>query len=227
VLGDSLKRRRQGPSRKDPSPRRTKRSKPGAVISWLASGFSWLRWLVLALAVLAVSYGTGYLLSMFVLFPRPETAGAGIAVPDLAGRSIADAESVIQDAGLVVGEIRELKSMTADSGRVLAQDPVPGQQLLPGATVSLGVSTGPPELQVPPVVGLRQDAARDLLEAVGFDVEVQQTRSTTSPAGVVTRAEPAAGTPLELPATITLVVSTGAPGDSNASSGGQETGAAP
>lgn len=200
---------------------------PGGVISWLTSGFSWLRWLVLALAVLLVSYGTGYLLSMFVLFPRPETAGAGIAVPELAGRSIADAESAIQDAGLVVGEVRGLKSMTADSGQVLAQDPVPGQQLLPGATVSLGVSTGPPELQVPPVVGLRQDAARDLLEAVGFDVEVQQTRSTTSPAGVVTRAEPPAGTPLELPATITLVVSTGSPADSNVSSGGQETGASP
>lgn len=197
------------------------------MISWLTSGFSWLRWLVLALALLLVSYVTGYLLSMLVLFPRPETAGAGIAVPNLVGRPVAEAESAILDAGLVLGEIRELNSMTADSGQVLAQDPVPGQQLLPGATVSLGVSTGAPELQVPPVAGLRQEAARDLLEAVGFDVELQQTRGTMSPAGVVTRAEPPAGTPLELPATVTLVVSAGSPGEASPPVDGQEPGASP
>lgn len=209
MLGDSLKRRRGGP----PSP---KEPKPGSG-RWkpprLLGPFTWTRWLVVAAIVGLGSYGVGYLLSTQLLFPRPETAGSGVPVPDLYDETLTQAEATLRTLGLEPGSVRHLTSTSTDSGRVLAQDPVPGQQLRPGASVALGVSAGSPELRVPPLAGLGQGTARELLETLGFDVAVQQTRSTQFGAGLVARSEPAAGTPRALPAEVVLVVSAGPPTD--------------
>lgn len=222
MLGDSLRRRRGAPKAKaEPPegadrpegpqrPRRPRRGKSTGILGPV----TWTRWLILAGVILAGSFGVGYALSTQLFFPRPETAGTGVPVPDLYGESRADAESTLRGLGLQVGEVREMKSMTTDAGRVLAQDPLPEQQLLPGATVSLGVSAGPPELRIPPLVGLGEATARELLETVGFDVAVQQTRTMEFAAGVVTRAEPMAGTPQRLPTTVTIIVNAGPPADS-------------
>jgi beta-lactam-binding protein with PASTA domain len=206
MLGDSLKRRHGRPRKPPPRP---KAKRPP-----LRSPFSWGRWTLYALVVLAGSFGTGYILATQVFFPRPETAGSGVAVPSLYGQTRAAAESAIRELGLEVGDVRVLNNMGTEVGRVLAQSPLPGQQLRPGATVSLGVSGGAPELRVPPVVGLGEATARELLESVGFEVVVRQTRGADFPAGVVARADPPVGTPRLLPARVTLVVSTGPPPDS-------------
>ena len=207
MLGDSLKRRRGGPSSSEPGPPRDRK------LPKLLGPFSLARWGMLAAIIGVVSFGVGYLLSTLVLFPRPETAGAGVPVPELYDQTLSDAEATLRVLGLELGDVRELTSATTDSGRVLAQDPVPGQQLLPGASVAVGVSAGAPELRVPPLAGLGQATARDLLETLGFDVAVQQTRSAAFPAGVVTRSEPETGTRQPLPAEVVLVVSSGTPQD--------------
>lgn len=211
VLGDSLKRRRgKAPKGERPlaqeRPASRERSRPR-----LLGPLTWPRWVLLAFILALGSYGVGYLLSTRILFPPPDTAGEGIPVPDLYGQTRADAEAAVRVLGLEVGSVREMRSMGAPAGQVLAQDPLPGQQLFAGGAVALGVSVGPPELHVPPVAGLSEATARDLLESVGFDVAVQQARSVGFPAGVVTRAEPAAGTPQLLPAEVTLIVSAGSP----------------
>jgi serine/threonine-protein kinase len=174
---------------------------------------------VAAVVVLAGSFGVGYLLATQVIFPRPETAGAGVPLPALYGLDRAAAEAALRKAGLEVGEVATLPSMEAAPGRVLAQDPVPGQQLRRGAAASFVVSSGPPELGVPPLAGLGVSAARELLESVGFAVEVQQVRSASDPVGRVVRSEPPAGTRHRLPAVIRLVVSSGPLVDSAGGSG--------
>lgn len=200
MLGDSMKRRHA--SNPSPGAGSTGGSASGR-------GLTLRRWLLLLAAVLAVGYGAGYLLATQVLFPVPQTAGTGVSVPQLYGLTLEEARVAIRERGLSVGGVRGMTSMDADSGRVLAQSPLPGQQLRPGGVVGLGVSSGPPMLRVPPVAGLGPETARELLEGVGFDVEVQQIRSDQVAAGAVARADPPAGTRLGLPATVTLVVSTG------------------
>ena len=206
MLGDSLKRRRgSGPSGSD----RPREREP---LRWRLTGpLSWQRWLVLALVILLTGFGAGYVLATQVFFPRPDTAGRGIPAPDLYGETFAQAEAILRTLELGVGDITSMKSTAMAAGRILAQDPVPGQQLMPGAEIAVGVSAGPPELRVPPLVGLGSGTARELLESLGFEVAVQQTRSLELPAGVVTRTEPAAGTLQSLPAEVTMIVSTGPP----------------
>lgn len=215
MLGESLRRRHPSPSEKAPeeAPEQAP-GRPGG-----GPRFTWVHGLLAAVVILIGSFGVGYLLSTQVLFPRPETAGTGIAVPSLYGESRAEAEAAVREAGLAVGEVEELASAETEVGRVLAQDPLPGQQLRPGAAVSFAVSGGPPELRVPPVTGMAPGTARDLLESVGFQVSLRQVEALDVPPGLVAGTEPEAGTARRLPTAVTLLVSVEAPSDSLAPEG--------
>ena len=204
MLGDSLRRRSQ-PSRKPPRP-----EKPRPRSTRTGGRLSWGRWLLYALGILVVSFGVGYLLSTQVLFPAPETAGTGIAVPELYGRTADQARQAVEKAGLVVADTSAMPSMEEPVGTVLAQDPLPGQQLRRGAGVAFTVSSGPPVLRVPAVIGLSRETARELLEGVGFGVATDPVASNL-PEGVVASTNPAAGSPERLPAVVTLGISIGPP----------------
>jgi beta-lactam-binding protein with PASTA domain len=205
MLGDSLRRRHTGT---EPKARKTRRPRRRG------SGFPWRDWLLAALVVILVSFGAGYLLATQVLFPRPVTAGTGIPVPELVGMDRAEAEAALREEGLQIGEVREVASLQVEPERVLAQSPLPGQELRSGATVAIGVSAGPPEIRVPPVAGLGAGTASALLEGAGFEVEIQQVRSRDVPAGVVANTVPGPGSALVLPASVTLLINAGAPVDS-------------
>ncbi|MBR8745188.1 Stk1 family PASTA domain-containing Ser/Thr kinase [Nocardiopsis sp. MG754419] len=97
----------------------------------------------------------------------------GIPVPSLAGESIEDAESTLEDLGLSV-EVVEEESESIDEGRVIDQSPDTGTNVGAGATVTLTVSSGPPEVQIPDVIGERVNDARKALEEAGFEVEVER-----------------------------------------------------
>ncbi len=159
-----------------------------------------------------VSFGVGFLLATRVVFPRPVTADAGVAVPALYGRERADAEREVAENGLAVGTVTEMASTTAPAGEVLAQDPVPGQELRPGAAVSFAVSSGPPDLRVPSLTGLGAATARALLERAGFQVRVQQVQDDRLPRGAVSGTDPESGTAMPLPASVLLLVSSGPSG---------------
>ncbi|HUG40616.1 MAG TPA: PASTA domain-containing protein [Longimicrobiales bacterium] len=168
------------------------------------------RWLLAALVILLTSFGVGYLVSTQLLFPAPETAGTGVAVPGLYGMDREEAEGAVVAAGFGVGRVEVLAGADIPAGQVMAQSPIAGQQLRRGAAVDMTLSAGAPELRVPPVEGLGASAARDLLRESGFAVDVKQVPAQT-PAGAVARMDPVSGTTVQLPATITLFVSLGPP----------------
>jgi eukaryotic-like serine/threonine-protein kinase len=213
MLGDSIRRRRRAPVRgkgpgrdegadRDERPPRGGEPDAGTVPEWL-------KWTGLALAVLVLSFGLGYVAAAHLLFPRPETAGAGVAVPPLYGLERAEAERTLAGLGLRLGAVTEVASLRAREGRVVAQEPLPEQQLRPGGQVSLAVSAGPPEARVPPMTGLGERSARHLLEAAGFEVDVRQVRSGGVAPGRVLRTEPAAGDVVRLPGPVALIVNVG------------------
>ena len=97
----------------------------------------------------------------------------GIPVPSLAGEKLEDAESKLEDLGLSV-EVVEEESESIDKGVVIGQSPDTGINVGAGATVTLTVSTGPPAVKIPDVVGERINKARKELEDAGFEVEVER-----------------------------------------------------
>jgi eukaryotic-like serine/threonine-protein kinase len=198
MLGESV-RRRQPKSRKSGRGRRGP-NRPGR---WRP-----LLWLLPVAAV--VPFVIGYVLAVYVMFPPTEASGAGVPVPHLTGRTVLDAQTELAMAGLGALEVTELPHPTAAPGVVVAQSPLPGQQLRPGAGVRVAISRGRPRVLVPDVQGFAADRALQMLRSAGFDV-VQATQESTLPEGRVLRTDPAAGQERTLPASVTLVVSAGPP----------------
>jgi hypothetical protein len=99
---------------------------------------------VALLVVLLASLGIALALTTSPNKPRsPQSAPAVVTVPNVLGTSQAQAESVLQAAGLSVGEVQTASS-TVRQGLVLSQSPQVGARMPRGSKTSLTVSSGPP-----------------------------------------------------------------------------------
>jgi eukaryotic-like serine/threonine-protein kinase len=199
MLGDSVRRRQPGGrAAKTPRPRARKGRR---------------RWRPLLIALplaLVLPFLLGYVLAVYVIFPPRELVGTGIPVPDLVGRSASEAQRELVAVGLGNLQPSELPHPTAAAGEVVAQSPLPGQQLLAGGDVRVALSAGRPRVVVPDVQGFSADRAEALLRGAGFDV-VRATQESPAAQGRVLRTDPTPGQQRELPAVITLVISAGPP----------------
>jgi len=129
---------------------------------------------------------------------------APVTVPDVVGEHIDDARSELEDAGLTV-VVRSKASKDVEADHVISQSPKPGTGVGEGHAVTLTVSTGPPQVEVPNVEGRHKDEATRILEDAGFEVRVIDFL----PGGddIVRRQDPGAGGTTDEGGTITLWVS--------------------
>lgn len=141
---------------------------------------------------------------------RVSSGAPPVDVPDVVGRDRTAARDLLEGKNF-----RVVENPTANDNvpvdRVIAQDPKGGSQAAKGATVTLTVSTGREQVQVPNVVGRDQSAAANILGQAGFNTSTQTTSSDSVANGLVIRTEPGTGTPLAKGSTVTMIVSTGPP----------------
>ena len=200
-MGDSIRRRTGGGRPR--GERKPRRARAGA-----GPSLDWKRWLLWGLGAATFAFLLGWIVATQILFPKPALARDEVAVPDLAGMTLAEAEEELANARLEVGRVREMAHPDAARGEVVAQDPVSGQRLRPGGEVRLAVSRGRARVTVPDLVGMPIDAALELARRVGFEPQ-RVDEPTIEEAGTVLRTEPAAGGQTELPARLVLVASAG------------------
>ena len=118
-----------------------------------------------------------------------------VAVPDLRRRSLEQARFSIEQARMIVGEIRETYDQTVPSGFILSQDPAPGAQVETGTAVNLTISKGQQTLVLPDLVGRSLNDARRTLQDLGVTLRsVRQVPRNDVPAGQVVGMVPPAGT---------------------------------
>jgi serine/threonine-protein kinase len=192
-------------------------------------GVSWWRWLLASVAGLVVAFGIGYLIAVFLIFPPTRVARGGLPVPKLTGLDLKGAQRELAAVGLTLGDTMALPNTVEPPGAIVAQSPLPGQQLPSGGQVRVGVSTGPPRAILPDVTGFVVAKATTLLASLGFQV-TQQTDTSNTEAGRVLRMEPKPGSEYDLPERVTIVVSTRpviAPADSTGVVPGVAPGAVP
>jgi beta-lactam-binding protein with PASTA domain len=94
-------------------------------------------------------------------------------------------------------------------GTVIWQDPPPGTVLQPNSVIQLVLSSGPPLVAVPDVIGLNLPQAGKILAAAGVRVGTVDTTSAGEEQGVVVATRPAAGVGRPRGAAVALVVSRG------------------
>ncbi|XAS73894.1 PASTA domain-containing protein [Micrococcaceae bacterium Sec5.1] len=97
-----------------------------------------------------------------------------IPVPDVRGLTQDAAVKAIQDAGLkAVVAPETVNDKSVPKGAVVAQSPGNGT-LVRGETVTLTLSKGPKLVRVPSFIGKQAKEARQQLEALGFEVKVNE-----------------------------------------------------
>jgi len=132
-----------------------------------------------------------------------------VAVPPVVGLSEEEARRVIEDAGLVVGDVDEEPDPNIEEGFVISSSPVAGQEISPAIPVDLVVSSGPEVVVLPDVTGMSERDATAELNGLGLRVAVNEEYDDDVADGDVIRTEPEAGQEVLSGDTILLVVSLG------------------
>jgi serine/threonine-protein kinase len=113
---------------------------------------------------------------------------AGLSLPDLTNQNISAVQQWAGQNQLSL-QITQVSSTSAAAGTIVSQSPAPGTVVAPGQAVSVQVSSGPPEAQIPGVQGMNCQQAQQELQQAGFNVSLQQSffhrdqASGTNPAG--------------------------------------------
>ena len=110
-----------------------------------------------------------------------------VQVPDVVGQLQADAITTLAEAGLRAGTVNYVYDSNVDAGKVGAQTPSANDKVSVGSAVSLTVSMGDQQGQVPNVIGLSQDDANSVITAAGFKVTTVKASSASVPPGDVFR----------------------------------------
>lgn len=166
--------------------------------------------LLIGLAVLLVTFGLGYAVATRILFPPLPEPEDGIAVPDLAGTLASEADRELRPLGLQRGGVIEFAHPTQPPGIIIAQSPLPGQQLRQGGIIRVAVSAGLPRVRVPNVIGFDVERATTVLAQLGLTVQ-RRNEVNERPAGTVIRIEPEPGQRQPVPARVVIIVSEGPP----------------
>jgi eukaryotic-like serine/threonine-protein kinase len=93
-----------------------------------------------------------------------------IPVPDVSGKSAADATAAITSAGLTLASTTKRFSSTVDLGKVISTSPKSGTRIAPDRPVALVVSKGIEQVALDNVINQNVDAATQLLQSHGFKV---------------------------------------------------------
>lgn len=127
-------------------------------------------------------------------------------VPDLLGLSQEGAETKLLDAGLRLGEVRQ-KESSALEGTVIAQLPSGNSFAELGAAVDLVIS-GAPQVDVPQLVGLEFESAKQAIENAGLLSGEITEQNSKEKKGIVLTQNPRTGLKVNAGSSINLVVST-------------------
>jgi eukaryotic-like serine/threonine-protein kinase len=127
-----------------------------------------------------------------------------VPVPQVVGLTVSSARARLDKAGLQPSE-REENSDTVLKGKVVSVSPTEGQKVDKGSSVTLVVSSGKPQADVPDVTGKSFDEAQSTLQAAGFKVTRTDKESTKDP-GTVLAQSPKGGKQVDSGTTIALTV---------------------
>ncbi len=142
--------------------------------------------ILLGLLVLALIAGAWLALRSDLFESAPEQ----VQVPNLIGMTEDEARDAIGDAGLSVGDVDfEPERGRRRTSRSSSRTPNRDQYVDPGTSIDLIVSSGMPQVDVPFLVGLTQDEARNQLRNAKLDAGVRErgVRRAAGP-GAVDRA---------------------------------------
>ena len=134
------------------------------------------------------------------------TGAPPVAIPDVKGKTEAQARSTLEKAGFVVSQTVDTPSADVRKGRVVGTDP--SGTAPKGSAVSILISTGPEPVRVPQVEGQTEADAKAAIEARGLEVRIRTTRvdPADGTVGRVVKQDPPADTEVDAHSTVTITI---------------------
>jgi eukaryotic-like serine/threonine-protein kinase len=141
-------------------------------------------------------------------FPAEVLPDDGI-LPNVVGKTFEDATVALKKEGFPAqqGESRFHKTIRANI--VLQEDPPAGSRQKRGTNVVLALSAGQKTAEVPVTTNMSQQQARISIENTGLVLGGVTEQLSDAPRGLVIATSPPAGTKVELPGTVDIVLSKG------------------
>ena len=136
---------------------------------------------------------------------------ATIAIPDVAGQTVAEAKETLKKANFEVGEEKSEASEKVEEGRIIRTDPDAGTGRKEGTKINLVVSSGKQSFQLSNYIGRKStDVIAELKQKKVPEnlIKIEEEESSESEEGTVLRQSPSAGTTYDLSkaSTITLTI---------------------
>ena len=139
----------------------------------------------------------------------PSAGPRMIAVPQVSGQPLANAQAALRQAGLTPGQVVNQPSATITAGVVISTDPPAGTSTPQPQPVKIVVSGGPP---LPNFVGQQVSDAQQWAQANGISLNEQPAPpSSTEPQGTITKQTPGPNTAITKGEVVTVYVSPGPP----------------
>lgn len=136
---------------------------------------------------------------------------ATIAIPDVAGKTVAEAKETLKKANFEIGEEKSEASEKVEEGRIIRTDPDAGTGRKEGTKINLVVSSGKQSFQLSNYIGRKStDVIAELKQKKVPEnlIKIEEEESSESEEGTVLRQSPLAGTTYDLSkaSTITLTI---------------------
>ena len=136
---------------------------------------------------------------------------ATIAIPDVAGKTVAEAKETLKKANFEIGEEKSEASEKVEEGRIIRTDPDAGTGRKEGTKINLVVSSGKQSFQLSNYIGRKStDVIAELKQKKVPEnlIKIEEEESSESEEGTVLRQSPSAGTTYDLSkaSTITLTI---------------------
>jgi beta-lactam-binding protein with PASTA domain len=151
--------------------------------------------------------GLGVVLLLRVLLPNG--AEEPVIIPDLRGQTRVAAVAELEALGLLVGDDQSVPDPTVAAGLVAGTNPAADEEVEPGATVQLLISSGPGDVTVPSLTGETETRAQDLLRQAGLTPSISYEVSAVIPEGIVISQDPTGGEVVPAGAVVELLISAG------------------
>ena len=148
-------------------------------------------------------FGTNFILKV----TKPKET----SIPNLVGISKEEAEKLITDNKLEIGEVKEEYNSETELGYVISQDPAYREnfKIKEGTKINYVVSLGIEETTVPKVVGKTEEEAIQLLEEAKLKYEIKEENSKKVEAGYVIEQDTEADKKVNAGDTVVIHVSLG------------------
>lgn len=136
---------------------------------------------------------------------------ATIAIPDVTGKTVAEAKETLKKANFEIGDEKSEASEKVEEGRIIRTDPDAGTGRKEGTKINLVVSSGKQSFQLSNYIGRKStDVIAELKQKKVPEnlIKIEEEESSESEEGTVLRQSPSAGTTYDLSkaSTITLTI---------------------